>query len=167
MMLARRALVSAFVAAACSSAPEVETAPRPAPQPAQDGGGAPAAVPSGRGAGVLYRPAPLSPYLLQRRDSLTLQLPGGASQAQQFTRTAFLGVTVQGREPPYEVAIKLDSVRQEGGLVPPDSLHRAEGTHWVGSLSANGKLGDLRADRLSTVGDQIGATLPTLFPALP
>ncbi|HEU5169584.1 MAG TPA: hypothetical protein VFU46_03550, partial [Gemmatimonadales bacterium] len=27
--------------------------------------------------------------------------------------------------------------------------------------------GDLRSDRLSTIGDQIGATLPTLFPALP
>ena len=71
------------------------------------------------------------------------------------------------QRPPYEVAIQLDSLRQQGGSVPPDSLYRAEGTRWTGALGADGELTDLRPDRSSTIGDQVGATLPVLFPAFP
>jgi hypothetical protein len=157
-----------LLAVACSSGPGVETRPRPAeggPAPS-DGGTADSPVAVAPGA-IVYRPAPATTFALQRRDSLTLQLPGGASQVQEFRRTAYLGITVRGAAPPYDVAIQLDSLRQEGGSVPPDSLYRAEGTRWSAALSPNGELSDLRADRSSTVGDQVGATLHILFPSLP
>jgi hypothetical protein len=158
-----------LILAACSSGTGgVETAPQPADKGPGRTGDTPAetGIPVAPGA-VLYRPAPTTTFAFQRRDSLTLQLPGGASQVQEFRRTAYLGVTVRGTTPPYEVAIRLDSLRQEGGSVPVDSLYRAEGTQWAGALSASGELTDLRADRASTIGDQIGATLHVLFPALP
>ncbi|HVL19138.1 MAG TPA: hypothetical protein VM387_14130, partial [Gemmatimonadales bacterium] len=41
------------------------------------------------------------------------------------------------------------------------------GTRWTAALSSSGQLTDLRADRSSTIGDQVGATLHSLFPALP
>jgi hypothetical protein len=157
-----------LLVAACSSTAGVETSPRPADRGPGPDAGTPAesGTPAAAGA-LLYRPGPTTTFAFQRRDSLTLQLPGGATQVQEFRRTAYLGVTVRGAAPPYEVAIQLDSLRQQGGSVPPDSLYRAEGTHWAGALSASGELTDLRADRASTVGDQIGATLHLMFPALP
>ncbi|MGH7518698.1 MAG: hypothetical protein ACREOC_14730 [Gemmatimonadales bacterium] len=156
-----------LILAACTSGPGVETRPRPAEAPPpSEGGAAESPVPVTPGA-LVYRPAPATTFAFQRRDSLTLQLPGGATQVQEFRRTAYLGITLRGAAPPYEVAIQLDSLRQEGGSVPPDSLYRAEGTRWTGALSANGELTDLRPDRTSTIGDQVGATLHVLFPSLP
>lgn len=164
---AGRAATLLIIAACSSSTGGVETAPRPegSPGPAAD---TPAETgpPVAPGA-ILYRPSPNTTFAFLRRDSLTLQLPGGASQVQEFRRTAYLGVSVRGAAAPYDVAIQLDSLRQQGGSVPPDSLFRAEGTHWTGALSASGQLTDLHADRASTVGDQVGATLHLLFPALP
>jgi hypothetical protein len=157
-----------LIVTACSSGPSVETIPRPTSgQPAPSPGGTtepPATISPGA---VVYRPASATTFAFERRDSLTLQLPGGATQVQEFRRTAYLGITIRGAAPPYEVAIQLDSLRQQGGSVPPDSLYRAEGTRWTAALSPNGALTDLHADRSSTVGDQVGATLPVLFPALP
>jgi hypothetical protein len=158
--------LSLLIVAACSGGPGVETSPRPSgggTPPPEPGGDAPVPVASGA---VVYRPATTS-LAFTRRDSLTLQLPGGATQVQEFRRTAFLSVSVRGAAAPYDVSIRLDSLRQEGGLISPDSLFRAEGTHWTGSLSASGQLTDLQADRASQIGDQVGATLPVLFPALP
>jgi hypothetical protein len=160
--------LSLLLPAACSGGPGVETRPRPAnggTPPAEVGGGAGAPVPLSSGA-VVYRPATTA-LAFARRDSLTLQLPGGATQVQEFRRTAFLDVSVRGAAAPYEVTIRLDSLRQEGGLISPDSLFRAEGTRWTGALGANGELTDLQADRASQIGDQVGATLHVLFPALP
>jgi hypothetical protein len=167
--LARRTPRTAIllIVTACSTGRGGETRPRPADGPATGPDGTiEAPVPVAPGA-VVYRPTPATTFALHRRDSLTLQLPGGASQVQEFRRTAYLGITVRGAAPPYEVAIQLDSLRQQGGSVPPDSLYRAEGTRWTAALTPNGELTDLRADRSSTVGDQVGATLPVLFPALP
>ena len=160
-----RALIL-LVVAACSSGPGVETRPRP-----DEGGAAatePTAVPTPPVApgAVTYRPATTS-FAFERRDSLTLQLPGGASQVQEFRRTAFLAISVSGAAPPYQVGIRLDSLRQQGGPISPDSLFRAEGTRWTASLSQNGELTDLQADRATMIGDQVGATLPVLFPSLP
>jgi len=158
-----------LIAAACSSSgPGVDTRPRPQPAPPPSGGGpSPTPVPGTAPGALVYRPAPTTAYALQRRDSLALQLPGGATQVQEFQRTAYLGISVRGAAPPYEVAIQLDSLRQQGGSVPPDSLFRAEGTRWTAALTANGALSDLRPDRSSTIGDQVGATLHVLFPSLP
>jgi hypothetical protein len=156
-----------LVAACTSTGPGPDTSPRPEPGRTPDGGTPPATGPGTAPGAVVYRPAPTATYALQRRDSLTLQLPGGATQVQEFTRTAYLGISVQGAAPPYEVAIRLDSLRQQAGTVPPDSLFRAEGTRWTGALTPNGELTDLRPDRSSTIGDQVGASLHVLFPSLP
>jgi hypothetical protein len=117
---------------------------------------------------VSYRGTPGTSYAYERRDSLTLQLPGGATQVQQFNRTAFLTVALAPEASGYRATIRLDSLRQEvGGTLPADSLLRAEGTRWTGAVSADGKATDLRADRASGVGDQVGASLSVLFPVLP
>jgi hypothetical protein len=163
-----RAAILVVTAGCSTSGPGVDTRPQPEPGPApSEGGVATPAVPEAAPGAVVYRPAPNTTFALERRDSLTLQLPGGATQVQEFQRTAYLGIAVRGAAPPYEVAIRLDSIRQQGGSVSPDSLFRAEGTRWMAALSANGELTDLRSDRNSTIGDQVGATLPVLFPALP
>ncbi|HEX5387798.1 MAG TPA: hypothetical protein VFW66_13930 [Gemmatimonadales bacterium] len=122
----------------------------------------------------MYLPTGGAAYAYERRDSLALQLPGGATQVQQSTRTAFLTVSVVPAVTPapapaaYAVTIRLDSLRQDaGGTVPPDSLLLAQGTRWTGSLTPDGRLTGLAPDRTTGVGDQIGAGLIALFPALP
>src|SRR4029450_5688731 len=63
---------------------------------------------------------------------------------------------------------RLDSLRQkEGGTVSADSVLRAEGTTWTGTLTPQGRLGGLTADRGPGVADQVGASLGVLFPVLP
>ncbi len=160
------ALLGALVALGCSSAqaPTVRPEPKPASGPAAT---TPQPPPSRTGS-LLYRPVAAAAYAFERRDSLTLQLPGGATQVQQFDRTAYLTISIAGGSGSYRTAIHLDSLRQEaGGTVPTDSLLRAEGTNWTATLSPEGRLSDLRADRPTGVGDQLGANLVALFPVLP
>lgn len=119
--------------------------------------------------GVIYRPMRNGAYTLVRHDSLSLQLPGGASQQQLIDRTAYLNVTLVPDTGGYQVAIVLDSLQASAGGVPAvlDSLIPAWGTRWTGTLSANGELSALTADRSTTLGDQVAGTLRSLFPALP
>jgi hypothetical protein len=125
-------------------------------------------APTAPGSAVSYRPTQGTSYAYERRDSLALQLPGGATQVQQFNRTAYLTISLAPEGTAYRATIRLDSLRQEaGGALPADSLLRAEGTRWTGTVSAEGKLSDLRPDRSSGAGDQIGGSLPALFPVLP
>ncbi len=161
-------LASTLLAAACS---QVSTpVERPAPKPAASPAGAPnAPTPEpARGTPILYRAAAATRYALERRDSLTLELPGGATQVQQYTRTAYLTVAIEDAPGKYHTTIRLDSLRQEvGGTVAADSVLRAEGTGWTGSLTPQGQLSALRADRASGVGDQVEASFLALFPVLP
>jgi hypothetical protein len=161
-------LAGALLAGACS---QVSTpVDRPAPKPAAGAAG-PSRAPTpevARGTPILYRPTAASHYALERRDSLTLELPGGATQVQQFTRTAYLTVAIEDAPGKYHTTIRLDSLRQEvGGTVAADSVLRAEGTSWTGSLTPQGQLGALRADRSSGVGDQVEVSFLALFPVLP
>jgi hypothetical protein len=118
---------------------------------------------------VVYLPVRDAAYVLQRQDSLTLQLPGGASQLQLIDRTAFLRVTVARDTAGYQATIVLDSLQSSVGGVPavPDSVLPARGTRWVATLTPEGKLSSLKADRSSTLGDQVGSNLRALFPNLP
>lgn len=161
-------LAGTLLAGACSqvSTPVERPAPKPTP-----GAAGPARAPTPeatRGTPILYRATPASRYALERRDSLTLELPGGATQVQQFTRTAYLTVAIEDAPGKYHTTIRLDSLRQEvGGTVAADSVLRAEGTSWTGSLTPQGQLSALRADRTSGVGDQVEASFLALFPVLP
>ena len=158
------AVVASLALAGCSSATSRTTepgGPTPAPGPAVPG------VPDPTG--VVYRPIRNTTYTLQRHDSLTLQLPGGASQQQLIDRTAYLNLTLLPDTTGYQVIIVLDSLQASAGGVPAvmDSLVPAWGTRWTGRLTAEGKLSGLTADRSTTLGDQVGATLRSLFPSLP
>ena len=119
--------------------------------------------------GVIYRPVRNGAYALVRQDSLSLQLPGGASQQQLIDRTAYLSVSLLPDTGGYQVAIVLDSLQASAGGVPAvlDSLIPAWGTRWTGTLTPDGNLSGLAADRSTTFGDQVGGTLRSLFPALP
>lgn len=119
--------------------------------------------------GVVYLPVRDAAYALQRQDSLTLQLPGGASQLQLIDRTAYLRVTLVRDSAGYQATIVLDSLQSSVGGVPagPDSVLPARGTRWVATLTPEGKLSALKADRSSTLGDQVGSNLRALFPSLP
>jgi hypothetical protein len=158
------AAMASLALAACGSAPSRTGEPgTPAPEPGPSAPGVPAPT------GVIYRPIRNAGYTLQRHDSLTLQLPGGASQQQLIDRTAYLSVTLLPDTSAYQVTIVLDSLQATAGGVPAmlDSLVPAWGTRWTAKLTPEGKLSALTADRSTTLGDQVGATLRSLFPALP
>ena len=118
---------------------------------------------------MIYRPIRNGAYTLVRHDSLSLQLPGGASQQQLIDRTAYLNVSLVPDTGGYQVAIVLDSLQASAGGVPAvlDSLIPAWGTRWTGTLTANGELSGLTADRSTTLGDQVAGSLRSLFPTLP
>lgn len=158
------AMVGSLALAGCSSATSGTGTPgNPAPEPGPTAPGVPAPT------GVVYRPIRNAGYTLQRHDSLSLQLPGGASQEQLIDRTAYLSLTLVPDTTGYQVTVVLDSLQATSGGVPAalDSLVPAWGTHWNGRLTADGDLSALTADRSTTLGDQVGATLRSLFPSLP
>lgn len=152
--------------AACSSATSGPNQPGvPTPEPGTPPPGTP--VPA-EGA-IIYLPVRDASYALMRHDSLTLQLPGGANQLQLIDRTAYLRVTLSPDTNGYQASIVLDSLQSTVGGVPAvlDSILPARGTRWTAFLTPAGELSALRADRSSTLGDQIGSHLRSLFPALP
>lgn len=158
------AVMAPLVLAACGSATSRTGEPgSPTPQPGASAPGVPAPT------GVIYRSVRNAGYTLQRYDSLTLQLPGGASQQQLIDRTAYLNLTILPDTAGYQVTIVLDSLQASAGGVPAalDSLVPAWGTRWTGRLTPEGKLSALTADRSTTLGDQVGPTLRSLFPSLP
>lgn len=136
--------------------------PTPDPGPTAPPG---APVPTG----VVYRATRNAAYTLERHDSLALQLPGGASQQQLIDRIAYVNVTLVPDTSGYQATIVLDSLQASAGGVPAvlDSLVPAWGTRWTGRLTPDGELSRLTADRSTTLGDQVGPTLRSLFPALP
>ena len=153
--------------AACSSGRTAPGEPgTPSPEPGNPNNGTP--TPSGA-SGIIYLPVRDAGYALVRHDSLTLQLPGGANQLQLIDRTAYLRVSLAPDTNGYLATIVLDSMQAAVGGVPaaPDSVLPARGTRWTASLKPDGELSALKSDRTTTLGDQIGSNLRTLFPALP
>lgn len=161
------ALSTSLVLAACSSATSGPGQPgAPTPEPGNPTPGVP--VPGG-GSSITYQPVRDAAYALVRRDSLMLQLPGGASQLQLIDRTAYLHVSLAQDTSGYLATIVLDSLQAAVGGVAaaPDSVIPARGTRWTATLSPEGELSALKADRSTTLGDQVGSNLRSLFPALP
>jgi len=151
----------------CASGPSTTGGPgTPSPQPSPP---PPGGTPAPTRGGITYAAVRDAGYALERHDSLTIQLPGGATQQQLIDRTAYLRVSLVPDTAGYTATVTLDSVEASVGGVPaaPDSVLPARGTHWTGHLSPDGRLSELKADRSTTVGDQVGSTLRTLFPNLP
>jgi hypothetical protein len=158
------ALLCGAVVGCSSNAPRTGGPTGPTPQP-----GGPVTPGTPTPSGLTYQPVHDAAYVLNRHDSLTLQLPGGATQQQLIDRTAYLRVTLARDQAGYLATIVLDSLESAVGGLPaaPDSILPARGTRWTGTLTPDGKLSALRADRSSTLGDQVGSNLRSLFPALP
>jgi hypothetical protein len=162
-----RALPVCLILVACSSGTAGPGQPgTPTPQPGNPSPGTPA--PTGA-SGITYLPVRDAGYALVRHDSLTLQLPGGANQLQVIDRTAYLHVSVAPDTGGYVASIVLDSLQASVGGVPasPDSIIPARGTRWTATLKPDGRLSALKADRNTTLGDQVGSNLRALFPSLP
>ncbi|MEA2713923.1 MAG: hypothetical protein QOK27_1884 [Gemmatimonadales bacterium] len=164
----RRALqiLATAVLAGCGSATSTTGGPNgPTPQP----GPSNPSLPAPAGGGVLYSAVRDAGYALERHDSLTIQLPGGATQQQLIDRTAYLRVAIAPDTAGYVATIVLDSIQAAVGGVPavPDSVIPARGTRWTASLTREGRLSALKADRSTTLGDQLGSNLRSLFPSLP
>jgi hypothetical protein len=160
------ALAAGVSLAGCASTTSSTGEPgAPTPEPGKPAPNVPAPT---RG-GIVYAPVRDAAYALERHDSLTIQLPGGATQQQLIDRTAFLHVTLAPDTAGYLATIVLDSLQAAVGGVPavPDSVLPARGTRWTASLSPDGRLSALKADRSTTIGDQIGSNLRCLFPSLP
>jgi hypothetical protein len=154
--------------AACSSGRAGPAQPgTPSPEPGNPTPGTPA--PPAGVTGITYLPVRDAGYALVRHDSLTLQLPGGANQLQLIDRTAYLHVSLAQDTSGYLATIVLDSMQAAVGGVAasPDSIIPARGTRWTGTLKPDGELSALKADRTTTLGDQIGSNLRLLFPSLP
>jgi hypothetical protein len=170
-MKAGRLLLAGLLLAGCSSsgAGGGPGTPSPAPGPPRPGAVTPTA--GGKGPAVTYRPARSVGYKLERHDSLTLQYPGGATQEQIRDRIAHFHLTVAESNTPgaYQVAIVLDSLQaaENGVPVPPDSVAAAKGARWTGTLTPNGDLSPLKADRAGTLTDEMTGRLQLLFPRLP
>jgi hypothetical protein len=144
------------------------TTASPAPAPAPDRGQPSAPAPEGA-KGLVYRPAPATAYRLERHDSLTLQYPGGASQQQVRDRIAFLHVTIGEASAggSYPLTIVLDSLQARENGMQVDSAALARGTRWTGTLSADGVLSQLQADKAGSLPDELSGRLRLLFPRLP
>jgi hypothetical protein len=157
---------------ACSSSGGAASpgAPTPKPEPGKNGN-APPAPTGGHGPAVTYQPVRDARYRLEHHDSLSLQYEGGAVQQQIKDRVAFLRVTLAegAAQNGYTVSVTLDSLEatESGQPAAPDSVAAAQGTVWTGTVSPNGQLSALSADRSSTLGDEIASRIGLLFPALP
>ncbi|MBA3319023.1 MAG: hypothetical protein H0T50_13175 [Gemmatimonadales bacterium] len=163
-------LAAVLLAAGCgSSTASGGGAETPTPRPVDPD--APPPPEDGRGPAVTYRPVQGAAYRLEHRDSLVLQYPGGESQTQTRDRVALVHLTIA--EAPekgtYRVAVTLDSLEalDSGTPVTADSVAAARGTVWNGTLSNVGTLSPLKADRSSTLTDELAGHLRLLFPALP
>jgi hypothetical protein len=160
------ALLACVILVGCGSSTSTTGQPgTPTPEPNPSTPGAPTPT----GGGITYVPIRDASYQLVRHDSITLQLPGGANQVQLIDRTAYVRLSLARDTGGYLATIVLDSLQAAVGGVPaaPDSVIPARGTRWTGTLTPNGKLSALRADRSTTIGDQIGSSLRALFPTLP
>lgn len=150
--------------AACGS-PASQPAAGPAPAPTSAAQPA-ARSPAARRGAIVYQPMARTAYLIQRRDSVTVQLPNGLPQTQELTRTVYLSVASAAGSP-MRVSITLDSLLVTGVGMSQASADSARGTSWTGTLTPEGRLGGLSTDRVTAVGQQLSGMLPTFFPVLP
>jgi hypothetical protein len=114
---------------------------------------------------------PAAAFRFERHDSLTFEYEGGATQQQARDRVAFLRVSLAQAPTPgeFRVTVLLDSLQaMENGIpVAPDSLLAVRGTAWTATMAPGTGLSPFKANRASTLGDEVQGRLPLLFPTLP
>jgi hypothetical protein len=174
----RRILGSAILVSAAACAPAATGGPAPAPAGAPPAAAAPAADGAattereGRGRALRLQPDPHARIVVQRVDTVSMELPAG-SQVQTFERAAYITSIAERSGEEYRMTFVLDSVVAEAGsFLPPDSLTAAAGSRWTARLRPDGQLLDLTLDSVrgrprTGVGDQTARTLEVLFPVLP
>lgn len=155
-----------LLAAACAST-SGGAGPVPAP-----GAAAPAAAPAQlaqeHGKPVTLTLPPFMRFQLERRDTIAVQLPNGATQNQVIQWDARLDARGSAETDGYRVVVTLDTVEITASVpVPPTALDSALGARWTAHLSADGKLTDIEADRDNSIVNQLGAMLRLLYPPLP
>jgi hypothetical protein len=118
---------------------------------------------------IRYGTSGTARYALYRRDSVTVKMPSGESQVQNFGKTAYVTITLAPATPPdAQISIRLDSLRPDPDwVVPTAALDSAVGTVWTGRRLPNGRLVDLSPDRNSFVASQLRSQLNLLYPVLP
>ena len=141
--------------AACGS-PASQPAAGPAPAPTSAAQPA-ARSPAARRGAIVYQPMARTAYLIQRRDSVTVQLPNGLPQTQELTRTVYLSVASAAGSP-MRVSITLDSLLVTGVGMSQASADSARGTSWTGTLEDGVRLGTLTPSSrhaLETAGERV------------
>jgi hypothetical protein len=165
-MLRSRLASAALCAAGLGCAASSSNAPAgPAPAASRPAGAAPA-IPAVRRGAIVYQPMAPTAYVLRRDDTVNVQLPNGLPQTQTLSRTAYLTVATAAGTP-MNLSITLDSLVAEGPGAAMLAVDSARGTHWTGTLSADGHFSELTSDRTTPVGEQLRGMLPELFPVLP
>ena len=144
----------------------------PAPAPAGEAEAGASTEREGRGRAVMLQPHPDARIVVQRVDTISMELPAG-SQVQTFQRTAYISSVAERSGDEYRMTFVLDSVvADSGSFMPPDSLAAAAGSRWTARLLPDGQLLDLTLDSLrgrprSGVGDQTARTIEVLYPVIP
>ena len=120
---------------------------------------------------ISYRVTGTTKYALHRRDSVTVQLPSGPTQAQIWGRTVYLRTTVEpagAGATERRIEVVIDSIVLDQDVdFPKVMLDSATGTRWTGWFLPTGRLEDLVASKSSLVGEQIRNQLRLFFPVLP
>lgn len=161
-----RLATAALCAAGLGCASSASNAPAgPAPAASRPSGAATPA-PTARRGSIVYQPMAATAYVLQRYDTVNVQLPNGLPQTQTLSRTVYLTVASTGGTP-MKVSITLDSLVAEGPGAAMLAVDSARGTHWTGTMSSDGHFSELTSDRTTPVGEQLRGMLPSLFPVLP
>ncbi len=163
-------VTGSLLLAACASGSGVRTTETPEPEPGAPSSGTPAPS-AGHGPAITYGPLRAAGFRLERHDSLTFEFEGGATQQQARDRVAFLRVSLAQASAPGEqlLTVVLDSLQavENGVPVAPDSLLAVRGTQWTATLAPGTGLSPFKANRASTLGDEVQGRLPLLFPTLP
>ncbi len=141
------------------------------PPPGAEAPAAPAPKPGGNehGKAVVLKLPPYDRYLVERADTLTLQLPDGSTQTQAYRWSAWMDARASVETGGYHLVLTLDSLEVDapGGMPGQPALDSARGTRWTAHLDPDGRLSSMETDRESSIASQFGAMLYYIYPPLP
>lgn len=121
------------------------------------------------GPSVVFSSAPPSRYTVMSTDTVTTELPDGATQVQRLQRGAEVTIAVlPDASGGYRIDIRLDTLWVDSMSAITQALaDSARGTRWTGHLAASGHLSEFQPDRASAYGERLRTVFARLFPVLP